>query len=82
MRRCRTRKTANSGRMPRIEDAIVSAYWMAEPPINPLSPTGMVWDLVWVSTSRGHRKAFQVVMKVRMATAETAGRHSGMQIWR
>jgi hypothetical protein len=31
--------------------------------------------MTWVSTSRGHRKAFQVVTKVRIATALIAGNY-------
>ncbi|MGW1618003.1 hypothetical protein [Streptomyces sp. NPDC002172] len=39
----------------------------------------MVWDLVWLRTSSGHRKEFQEPMKVRIATVDTAGRHIGVQ---
>ncbi len=60
---------------------MVSAYWIAEPPMRLLRPTGMVCDFVWVRTSSGQRNAFQVVTKVRIYTAEIAGRHSGMQTW-
>ena len=67
--------------MPRTADAIVSAYWMAAPPTRPLRPTGMVCDFVCVRTRSGHRNAFHEVMKVRMATADMAGRLSGITTW-
>jgi hypothetical protein len=53
------RNTASSGRKPRTDDAIVSATWMADPPIKLANPTVIVSDFVWVSTRSGHRKAFQ-----------------------
>jgi hypothetical protein len=52
--RCSSKSTASSGRMPRTAEAVVSVYWIAEPPIRLLSPTGMVRDFVWVGTSSGH----------------------------
>src|SRR4051812_33386471 len=68
--------------MPRTAEAMVSAYWIAAPPTRLLSPTGMVCDLVWVSTRSGHRKAVQDVMSVRTAPAETAGRKRAWAVGR
>src|SRR5690242_9900335 len=75
--RWKTRNTATSGRNPSTEEAMTSAYWMLLGLTSEARPTGMVCDLVWLSTSNGHRKAFQEVMNVRMATVATAGRQMG-----
>ena len=82
MWRWNSRNTATSGSAPRIAEAIVSAYRMPNEPCTVARPTGMVMSFGFVSTSSGHSRLFQDQTNVKIATAETAGRVSGMMIVR
>ena len=60
----------------------MSAYRMPKEPCTVARPTGIVMSFGLVSTSSGQSRLFQDLTKVKIATAATAGRVSGIMIVR